>query len=39
MTDRKDPQYAIGFGDGLAVAMAIFSAVMGIGLLVRAFYD
>lgn len=37
VTDRKDPQYAKGFGDGLAVAMAIFSAVMGVGLLVMAF--
>ena len=37
MSDRKDPQYAKGFGDGLAVAMVIFSAVMGIGLLVRVF--
>lgn len=35
--DRKDLKYAIGFGDGLACALAIFSVVIIIGALVRAF--
>ena len=37
VSDRKDPQYAKGFGDGLLVAMAIYALMMGIGVMVRVF--